>query len=77
MAGFMNTKHLPYEEFQEVLCDMDMIDVTWSIEISLAKLYACYIPPVVMFHSDLLLSMEHVREVLCSHASVFQSVGVC
>lgn len=56
---------------------MDMIDVTWSIEISLDKLYACYIPPVVMFHSDLLLSMEHVREVLCSHASMFQSVGVC
>ncbi len=74
MAGFMNTTHLPYRSLRK--CAMDMIDVTRSIEISLDKLYACYIPPVVMFHSDLLLSMEHVREV-CSHASVFQSVGVC
>ncbi len=38
MAGFMNTKHLQYEKSQEVPCDMDVIDITWSIYISLDKL---------------------------------------
>lgn len=65
MAAFMNIKHLPEEETQEVICEMDMIDLTWSIEISLDKLYGCYILPVVMFHSNLLRSLEHVPYGRC------------
>lgn len=65
LAAFMNIKHLPEEESQEVICEMYMIDLTWSIEISLDKLYGCYIFPVVMFHSNLLRSLEHVLYGRC------------
>lgn len=61
----MNIKHLPEEEAQEVMCVMDMIYLTWSIEMLLDKLYGCYILPVVMFHSNPLRSLEHVLYGRC------------